>query len=68
MQNTQAIVLKMKQQGESSALLHTYSRDYGKLILIAKGARSSKSAFRGLLEPFSFLNIHYNEKKGRAYE
>ncbi|MDD3095955.1 MAG: DNA repair protein RecO, partial [Candidatus Marinimicrobia bacterium] len=68
MQNTQAIVLKMKQQGESSALLHTYSRDYGKLILIAKGARSSKSAFRGLLEPFSFLNIHYNEKKGRAYQ
>ncbi|MDD3716396.1 MAG: DNA repair protein RecO [Candidatus Marinimicrobia bacterium] len=67
MQNTTAIVLKMKAQGESSSLIHVYSREFGKLILIAKGARGPKSDFRGLLEPFSLLNIHYNEKKGRAY-
>lgn len=68
MHNATAIVLKMKAQGESSSLIHAYSREFGKLILIAKGARGPQSRYRGLLEPFSLLNIHYNEKKDRAYQ
>jgi len=68
LQNTQAIVLKVNPKGETSAILHCFSRDFGKLILIAKGARSSKSQFKGLIEPFSMLNVHFNEKKDRAYQ
>ena len=68
LQNTQAIILKVNPKGETSAILHCFSRDFGKLILIAKGARSSKSQFKGLIEPFSLLNVHFNEKKDRAYQ
>jgi DNA repair protein RecO (recombination protein O) len=68
MQNTQLIVLKRSPHGETSSLLHGYSRDFGKMIFLAKGARSEKSPWRGLLEPFSVLNVHFNEKKGRAYQ
>lgn len=68
LQNTHAIVLKVNPKGETSAVLHCFSRDFGKLILIAKGARSSKSPFKGLIEPFSLLNVHFNEKKDRAYQ
>lgn len=68
LQNTQAIVLKVNPKGETSAILHCFSRDFGKLILIAKGARSSKSPFKGLIEPFSLLNVHFNEKKDRPYQ
>lgn len=66
--NTQAFILKVNPQGETSAILHCYSKDFGKIILIAKGARNSKSPFKGLIEPFSLLNIHFNEKKDRAYQ
>jgi DNA repair protein RecO len=68
LQNTQAIVLKVNPKGETSVILHCFSRDFGKLILIAKGARSSKSPFKGLIEPFSLLNVHFNEKKDRPYQ
>lgn len=67
-QNTQAFILKVNPQGETSAILHCFSKDFGKIILIAKGARSNKSQFKGLIEPFSLLNVHFNEKKDRAYQ
>jgi DNA repair protein RecO (recombination protein O) len=68
MKNTRAFVLKINPKGETSAVVHVYSRDFGKLILIAKGARRDKSPFKGLMEPFSLLNIHFNEKPGRPYQ
>ncbi len=68
LQNTQAFILKVNPKGESSAILHCYSKDMGKIILIAKGARSSKSPYKGLIEPFSLINVHFNEKKDRPYQ
>ncbi|MBN2781494.1 MAG: DNA repair protein RecO [Candidatus Marinimicrobia bacterium] len=68
LQNTHAFVLKINPSGESSANVHCFSRDYGKMILIAKGVRSAKSPFKGLIEPFSLLNVHFNEKKDRPYQ
>lgn len=68
LQNTQAFILKVNPKGETSVILHCFSKDFGKIILIAKGARTSKSPFKGLIEPFSLLNIHFNEKKDRPYQ
>ncbi|MCF7833071.1 MAG: DNA repair protein RecO [Candidatus Marinimicrobia bacterium] len=68
LQNTQAFILKVNPKGETSAILHCFSKDFGKIILIAKGARTAKSPFRGLIEPFSLLNVHFNEKKDRPYQ
>lgn len=66
--NTSGFVIKISPKGESSLIAHLFTEKEGKLILIAKGGRQSKSQFRGLLEPFSCLNIHYNGKKDRPYQ
>ncbi len=66
-ENTQAFVLKKKNSGETSFIVHLFSIDHGKIIVIAKGARTNKSKFRGFFEQFSLLNIHINYKEGRPY-
>ncbi|MEA3500048.1 MAG: DNA repair protein RecO [Candidatus Marinimicrobia bacterium] len=65
--NTQAFVLKKKNSGETSFIVHLFSIDHGKIIVIAKGARTNKSKFHGFFEQFSLLNIHINYKEGRPY-
>jgi len=40
---------------ETSRIVKVYTRDYGKLSLMAKGARRRKSIFRGALETFNII-------------
>jgi DNA repair protein RecO (recombination protein O) len=40
---------------ESSLLIEFFSREYGRVGLVAKGARSARSPWRGLAEPFTPL-------------
>ena len=47
-----AFVLHARPYRDSSLLLETFSRDHGRLGLIARGARSPRSRVRGLLQPF----------------
>ncbi len=65
--NTKAFVLKKKNSGDTSLIVHLFSIDYGKIIVIAKGARNIKSKYHGYFEQFSLLNIHINYKEGRPY-
>lgn len=65
--NTQAFVLKKKDSGETSYIVHLFTLELGKIIVIAKGARTNKSKFRGMFEQFSLINIHVNYKDGRPY-
>jgi len=53
---SEAIVLKSMKQGETSKILTLYTRAYGKLNVIAKGAREMKSKFGGALEVFTHVN------------
>jgi DNA repair protein RecO (recombination protein O) len=48
-------ILHRRPWRESSLLLEIFSRDYGRAGLVAKGARGSRSAWRGLTEPFAPL-------------
>ena len=45
-------VLHRRAYGETSSLLEAFSRDYGKIGLVAKGAHRARSPLRGLLQPF----------------
>jgi len=65
LQKTEAIILRSLKQGETSKILTLYTRAHGKLGVIAKGARSGKSRFGGVLEPLNYVSIVYYEKESR---
>lgn len=62
---TEAIVLKGWNYSETSKILLLYTRDFGKVRIIAKGARDLKSKFKGCLEPLTHLSIVYYHKSTR---
>ena len=59
LQQSLAIVLQVKDHGDSDKIVTLYSLEHGKIVLIAKGAKRSKKRFVNKLEPFSLLAIHF---------
>ena len=59
---TEAIVLKTIDYGESDQIVTFYTREYGKIKGIAKGARRSKKRFVNALEPFSCSEINFSRR------
>ncbi len=61
---TEAIVLRGRKQGDTSKLATLYTREFGKIEVIAKGAREQKSKFGGALEMFArgYAVIYKKEK------
>lgn len=57
-----AFILHRRDYGESSLLLELFSRDFGRLGAIAKGARRSRKATRALLNPFQPLLVGWAGK------
>ncbi|MDX1516972.1 MAG: DNA repair protein RecO [Woeseiaceae bacterium] len=54
-----AFLLHHRPFRDSSLLLDVLTRDYGKLALVARGARSMKSKLKGLLRPFLPLRLSW---------
>lgn len=52
-------VLHQKAYRDTSALVEVFSRQYGRVGLVARGVKSSKSKIRGLLQPFSSLLVSW---------
>jgi len=65
---TDAFLLKKINFRDSSNIIHFYTREQGKISVIAKGARQLKSQFRGYLEPLNLLTIIYYEKDTREIQ
>lgn len=57
-----AYVLHQRQYRESSLLVELFTRDYGRISVIAKGARRKTSQAHGLLRPFLPLLISWSGK------
>lgn len=57
-----AFVLHNRPYSESSWIVELYAKHYGRLALIAKGARRLKSKSRGLLLPFQPLLVSWSGK------
>jgi len=68
LKKTEAIVLKSQRQGETSKILTLYTRTFGKLTVIAKGARSMRSKFGGSLELLNYISIVFYEKETREIQ
>lgn len=60
---TDAIVLRSRKHGDTSKIVTLYSREYGKVDVIAKGARDIKSKFGGALESFAESCIVFYKKE-----
>lgn len=59
---TAGFVLKSLSYGESDLIVTFYSREFGKINGIAKGAKRSKKRFANVFEPFSLTNIIFSRK------
>ena len=57
-----AYLLHTRPYSESSLLVDVFSKEYGRLMLLAKGARRRKSRTRGVLLPFQLLLASWSGK------
>ncbi len=60
---TEALVLKSIKFGDTSRIATLYSKDYGKIKVIAKGIRKPKSKLAGALQTFSHIQIVFYKKQ-----
>ena len=57
-----AYILHGRDFRDTSRLLDVFSFEYGRVSLVAKGAKSARSRLQGILEPFSPLLISWSGK------
>lgn len=55
-------VLHRRPYSESSLILDVFSEEYGRMTLMAKGARSKRSNLKGALQPFTPLLLKWSGK------
>ncbi len=59
---TPAIVLRSWAFGESDKIVSLLTQSHGKLTGIAKGAKRSRKRFANSLEPFSLVNLRFQDR------
>jgi DNA repair protein RecO (recombination protein O) len=59
---TDALVLRIRKQGDSSKICGLYTREFGLVNVLAKGARQMRSPFAGALELFASLKVSFYKK------
>lgn len=62
---TRAFVIKTIPFQDTSLIVRIFTESHGKIAVIAKGARSLKSPFRGYLEQLSLLDVQFYYKPTR---
>jgi len=62
---TEAIVLKRMNYGDTSRIVTLLTRDYGRISIIAKGARTPRSRFGPVLDTLNHLQVVIYKKEGR---
>lgn len=55
-----SFIIHSRSYRETSLLLDVFSRDYGKVALIAKGVRKRKTKLAGVLQPFNLLRLSWS--------
>ena len=57
-----AFILHGRDFSNTSRLLDVFTQDYGRVSLVAKGARSARSKLQGVLQPFAPIIISWSGK------
>jgi DNA repair protein RecO (recombination protein O) len=63
--STNGIVLKSFRYGETSKIITVFTEDYGKISLIAKGARKNKNKFGGTLDLLKIIKLSFYYKQNK---
>ncbi|MBD3349246.1 MAG: DNA repair protein RecO [Candidatus Eisenbacteria bacterium] len=62
---SRAVVLRRHRLGETSCVVVCYTRDYGKVRLVAKGVRKGGGRFGAALDPFVVSGVVFYLRPGR---
>jgi len=57
-----AYVLHSRSFRETSLIVESFTRDHGRVAVVARGARSPRSRWRNVLQPFRPLLLSWNQK------
>ena len=63
--STDAIVLKTIKYGDSSIICRLFTKDTGKIVVMAKGAWRPKNIAGPILEPMNHVHVEYYNKNSR---
>jgi DNA repair protein RecO (recombination protein O) len=65
--NTLALILRRSPYRESDLLITAYTKDFGKQVMVARGAKKAGSKLAGHLEPLTLAEIMIIYGRGRNY-
>ena len=65
---TEAVVLRNLNYGETSQIVTLFTRDRGKISVMAKGARKTKSKFGSTLQPMAYTEVVFYYKPTRTLQ
>jgi|GEM_PF-582765 len=65
---SEAIVLRKIEFGETSYIVHLFAKEYGKISVLAKGARTSKSKLGNLIDILNVIEAIFYEKPTREIQ
>lgn len=68
LEKTAAIILKSFPYGDTSKIARCYTRDFGKISIIAKGVRTAKTLQSGYLEPMNCLSLSFYHSPKRQLQ
>jgi len=68
LEKTDAIVLKTVEWSETSLVVTLFTKDFGKVSAIAKGARRLKSPFESALDLLSLSSVVFLKKSGESLD
>ena len=60
---TEALVLRVREFGESDRIVHLLTPDWGRVSAIAKGAKRSRKRFAGTLDLFHRLRVSIERRR-----
>ena len=62
---TEALILSRHSYGDTSLICNLFTKKYGRVSVIAKGARKPKNLNSAVLRPLQFIDLHYYYKPKR---
>ena len=62
---TEALILSCHLYGDTSLICNLFTKKYGRLSVISKGARKPKNQNSAILRPLQFIDVHYYYKPKR---
>ena len=67
-EKTDGVVLRIVEFSESSCIVTWFTRDFGKVTTMAKGARRRKNPYEGAIDVLSFSKIVFLHKRSDSLD